>query len=274
MTLPEEFNEWEHLQHTIRKVHNLAVKEFYSEQPDNDIGTSRAAAKHACLIKDEDTANMVMIRFWLFWVICRKMRDNFPPFFSAPVTEVDSEIRYKPQITCYFLEEPQDVEPGYRPVEGQLSVRIINETSNSITKNDLQILANKINVAFGQTNGYIWKKGKILYTYVDKPKGHRFKVFAKNQGDATEIVNKMLSIVGDTYKPGLLKINESSEPAIAYPTIPPNQTILGKVHKEPRKRPVADVRFQYASLKIWGLPEPVILVDKTGYFSTAILSAY
>ena len=83
-----------------------------------------------------------------------------------------------------------------------------------------------------------------------------------------------MSIVEGTYKPGLLKVNESSEPAITYPTIPPNQTILGKVHKEPRKRPIADVRFQYASIKLWGLPEPVILVDKTGYFSTAIIPAY
>jgi len=274
MPLPEEFSEWEHLQHTLKKVHNSAVKEFYSEQPDNDIGTSRAAAKHACLIKDEDTANMVMIRFWMFWVICRKMRDNFPPFFSAPVAQVDSEIRYKPQITCYFLEDWNDVEQGYSPIDGQLSVRLIKETSNTISQSELNSLANKVNLAFGQQNGFVWKKGKILYSYVDKAKGHRFKALVRKELDATEIFKKQLSLVGDPYEPARLKLNQSPNAELTYPIVPPNHTILGQTYKEPRKRPVAEVKFQYASIKLWGLPNPIILVDKTGYFPTAIIPAY
>ncbi len=42
MPLPEDFNEWEHLQHTLQRVHNEAVRDFYRSQPDNDIGTNRS----------------------------------------------------------------------------------------------------------------------------------------------------------------------------------------------------------------------------------------
>ena len=274
MTLPEDFNEWEHLQHTIRRVHNEAVKEFYYNQPDNSIATNRASAKHACLMKDSDTTAMTTLRMWLFWVVCRKMRDNFEPYYGIPISSFDSVVKYKPQITCYFLEDPEDVDPDYRPVEGQLSIRAIHEDSNTISQSDLTSYANKVNTAFGQNSGFVWKKGKTLYSYCDKTKGHRFKILAKTDSNAVEIIQKLLSITNESFDPELLNINEATNPSQAYPTNPGTQTILGKQHKKPRKRPVADVRFQYASIKVHGLPKPIVLVDKTGYWSEAILPAY
>ena len=202
------------------------------------------------------------------------MRDVTEPYYGIPISTFDSIVQYKPQITCYFLEDPEDVDPDYRPVEGQLSIRVIAESTSSISQTDLSVLANKVNVAFGQNNGFVWKKGKNLYSYCDKPKGYQFKILAKTQTNAVEIVQKLLSITSESYNPELLKINEAVNPAIAYPTNPGTQTILGKIHKKPRKRPIADVRFQYASIKIHGLPKPIVLVDKTGYWSEAIISAY
>lgn len=274
MPLPEDFNEWEHLQNTVRKVHNDAVRDFYRNQPDNDISTTRASAKHACLMKDNDTASMTMLRYWLFWVVCRKMRDNFEPYYGISIESFDAEVKYKPRITCYFSEDPQDVEPGYRRVDGELSVRLMSETATSLTNTDLQTYANRINTAFGQQNGYVWQKGKELYSYKDKMNGHRFRVLTRNQSDAIEIVQKLLSLVSDPYDSSLLVKSEAADPVSAFPTIPPNQTILNKTYREPRKRPIADVRFLYASLKIWGIGKPKILVDKTGYWNDAIISAY
>lgn len=274
MALPDDFNEWEHLQHTIRKVHNDAVRDFYHTQPDNDIGTNRAAAKHACLMKDNDTVPMTTLRMWLFWVVCRKMRDNFEPYYGIPISHFDSEVKYKPQITCYFQEDIQDVDPEYRPVEGQLSIRVTNKDSNTITQTDLTNYANQINSAFGSSNGFVWKKGKTLYSYCDKERGHRFKIFGKTESHAQEIIQKLLSITNEIYDPELLNINAAQNPAQAYPTNPGKHTILGKSHNKPRKRPIADVRFQYASMKIHGLPKPIVLVDKTGYWSEAIIPAY
>ena len=274
MPIPEEFNEWEHLQHVIRRAHNSTVRDFFSSQADNDIDTPKGAAKHACLMKDDDTSNMTIIRLWLFWVICRKMRDNFEPYYGVPIASFDAEVKYRPQITCFFLEDVNDVEPGYRPVEGQLSIRLMNETSSTLTDNNLQQLANRINTEFGQGNGFVWRKGKNLYTYVDKANGHRFKILARSQNDAIEIINKLLDIVQNTYNSSYLRINEASDSASAFPTNPSNQTILGKTYKEPRKRPLAEVRFMYASIKIHGLPKPIILVDKSGYWNEAIIRAW
>ena len=172
------------------------------------------------------------------------------------------------------MEDPEDVDPDYRPVEGQLSIRVTKETTSSISPTDLDTLANKINIAFGQNNGFVWKKGKTLYSYQDKLAGHQFKVFAKTDTHAIEIIQKLLSIVNQSFDPELLNINDAANPSQAFPTNPGTQKILGKTHKKPRKRPIADVRFQYASIKIHGLPKPIILVDKTGYWSEAILPAY
>ncbi len=274
MPLPEEFNEWEHLQHVIRRAHNSTVRDFFHSQADNDIDTPKGAAKQACLMKDDDTANMTIIRLWLFWVICRKMRDNFEPYYGVPIASFDAEVKYRPQITCFFLEDVNDVQPDYRPVEGQLSIRLMDETSSTLTDNNLQQYATRINNEFGRGNGFVWRKGKNLYTYVDKARGHRFKILTRNEADALEIVRKLLDIAQDPYDDSFLRFNGATNSSAAFPNVPANQTILGKTYKEPRKRPLAEVRFMYASIKIHGLPKPIILVDKSGYWSEAIIRAW
>lgn len=273
MPLPNDFSEWIHLRHSIKKVHNDAVRKFYSNQPDDDISTPRASAKHACLMKDEDTSTMTVLRFWLFWVVCRKMRDNFEPYPYSPIVHDAIEVKYKPQITCFFLQDVQDIEVGRSPVEGQLSIRVMEETSDTLTKVDLEYLANKINFVFGQGNGYVWKKGKQLYSYRDLPNGHRFRVLARNQSDATEIIQKLLSIDNKNFNPEILTRTEDINPDSSFSDAPSTVTILGKTYGKPRRRPVANVRFIYASIKVWGLPKPIVLVDKTGYWSKAIISS-
>ena len=274
MPLPENFNEWEHLQHTVRRAHNTAVRDFFHSQADNNITTAKGAVKHACLMKDSDTTAMTTLRMWLFWVMCRKMRDNFEPYLGVRTFPEEHEVKYKPQVTCFFLEDIEDVEPGYRPIEGQLSMRLIDETSKTLTNSNLETLANRINSQFGQGNGFVWQKGKKLYTYVDKPLGHRHKVLAKNKTDAVEIIKKLLNITQDSYKAKLLRLNEAEDEGAAFPNNPGTQTILGKTVKEPRIRPVVKVRFMYAQIKISGLPKPIILVDKSGYWSEAIIRAW
>ena len=150
----------------------------------------------------------------------------------------------------------------------------MGETTSSITQADLTNLANKVNAAFGQNKGYVWIKGRNLFSYVDKNNGHQFKVLATNQSDAVAIVQKLLSITSESYNPEFLKMSEAINPSSAYPTNPGNQVILGKTHRKPRKRPVANVRFVYASLKIHGLPKPIVLVDKSGFWSEAIIPAF
>ncbi len=274
MPLPEDFNEWEHLQNTIRYAHNKAVRDFFSGQADNDIESIKGSAKHACLMKDNDTTAMTTLRMWLFWVVCRKMRDNFEPYLGIRIPAEEYEVKYKPQVTCFFLEDQQDVEYGYRPIQGKLSVRLIDETSETLTKANLEALAKRVNAQFGQGNGFVWQKGKNLYTYVDKLLGHRHKVLAKNKSDAVTIIQKLLALTQDPFKSKLVRLNAAEDPNAAFPSNPGTQTILGKSYKEARIRPVVKVRFAYAQIKIHGLPKPIILVDKSGYWIDAIIKSW
>ncbi len=274
MPLPEDFNEWEHLQNTIRYAHNKAVRDFFSSQADNDIDSIKGSAKHACLMKDNDTTAMTTLRMWLFWVVCRKMRDNFEPYLGYRIAEEELDVKGKPLITCFFLQDQEDVEFGFRPVEGRLSVRLIDENSKTITKAKLETLANRVNAQFGAANGHVWQKGKDIYSYVDKGLGHRHKVLAKNKSDAVTIIRKLLAITQDSYNSKLLRLNAAEDPNTAFPSNPGTQVILGKTHKQARIRPVAKVRFAYAQIKIHGLPKPIILVDKSGYWAEAIIRAW
>ena len=160
MALPENFNEWEHLQNTVKRAHNNTVRDFFRSQLDDDINTPKSSLKHACLMKDNDTASMTTLRMWLFWVMCRKMRDNFEPYMGYRPFNDEVSVRHKPQITCFFLEDVEDVDPEYRPGEGQLSVRLMDKTSKTLNQTNLKTLANKINTEFGQGDGFVWQKGK------------------------------------------------------------------------------------------------------------------
>ncbi|MFM6722922.1 MAG: hypothetical protein ACKPJF_00415 [Dolichospermum sp.] len=68
MPLPQGFNEWEHLQDQIRFHHNKLVDSYFKNQGNEDISTPKASLKHACKIKDSDSAAMTQIRLWLFEV--------------------------------------------------------------------------------------------------------------------------------------------------------------------------------------------------------------
>src|ERR687885_596971 len=105
MPLPEGFSEWEHLQSVIRQVHNKDVQQWFKNQPDDDISTPRASLKHACLLKDDDTVDMTILRMWLFEFQCLHTQSLQRPVYGMPVQEFQSDRKFKPQIKLYFFED-------------------------------------------------------------------------------------------------------------------------------------------------------------------------
>ena len=70
MPLPDNFSPWEHLQNVLRQVHNRIVKEEFSDiTDDDDIVTPRGSLKKACLLDDNDSAEMTV--FKVLAVLCR-----------------------------------------------------------------------------------------------------------------------------------------------------------------------------------------------------------
>ena len=147
----------------------------------------------------------------------------------------------------------------------------MNETSESITKTELIAIANRIKLEFGTNNGFVWKKGKDLASYTDKAKGYQFQLLVRNKTDAKNIISRVLDTNNDSPNWDKLSYKEADNPTGAYPTVPSNISILNQIVKEPRIRPIADVRFQYAYCNIWGKKQPVTLFDRSFKYFDALV---
>ncbi len=264
---------WRNLRDFLRRYYNKEVNEWFRDEPDPvpDNSTSRKQAKRACLIMPKDSQNIALLKTLNFRYVVQRVH-LVPDVFGVPVGKLDSQRKYRPQIWLEFLEDELDIEGGYARVEGRISYRLMNEDSESITRTELTTIANRIKSQFGLNNGYIWKKGKDYASYTNKEKGYQFQLLVRNKTDAKELITKLLATNNDSPNWKYLSYKEADNPNEAYPTIPPNQIILGKPMREPRRRPIADVRFQYAYCSIWGNPNPLILYDRSFRYNNTLVS--
>lgn len=270
MPLPNNFSEWEHLQDQVTRIHNRQVREYFSDiVEDNDISTSRASLRHACLMKDEDTSVMTMLRLWLFEVTAGHAKSLQPDIYGLPVTTFQERYTFAPQVHLYFLESPRDVEKGYAAVQGEISFRLTESQYENITPAEAKTLANRIKAAMA-TPPFIWKKGRIKVTYTDITRGYDFRLLVTSETEGRRVIEQVLDIRSHTPDWEYLTVNESRR---NFPIVPPNKTIYGKSRRMPRQRPRADVRFRYASLHIHGLSNPITLVSMGGLKRNALETA-
>jgi len=276
MTTPSNFNEFEHWQSTILRVHNRIVRDEFSDitGDDLDLAVPRSSFRWACLLKDNDTADLMIQRFLLFYFTLRKAQDLQQPFYGIPLDDLQASRKFKPQVTLYFKEDDDDVEENLRPMWGEISFRLMNESSTTITKTELNTLANKIKTVFGAANGYIWKKGRKLFSYTEKEKGYQLQLLCRDEATAKELINKVLNLQSHTPDWKFLKSNIADDENESFPYNPGNHTILGKSRKKPRQRPMVDVRFQYATVTIWGLNKPIALYDRSFTFLDALVDEF
>lgn len=271
MPLPENFNDWEHFSDVLRQVYNREVRKEFSDADDDDISTPRNSLKQACLIKDNDNEAMISARMNFYYYTLRKAQDLQQPVYSIPIEDYDSVRKYRPQVLLFFKEDYADLEDGYQPITGRISFRLMDETSTSLTKAELTTIATRIKTQFGNNSqGYIWRRGKDMAVYTDKPNGYDFKLLVRNINDAKELVEKVLDIDNKIPDWQYLTYKENGEPSQAFPTLPPLQNILGTQIRMPRRRPIASVRFQYSVCQIHGRGKPVPLYDRILRFRNAL----
>lgn len=268
------FSEWEHLQDLITIQHNRLVNNYFKDVTDINFYnlTGRASLKYACWMKDNDTSTMVMLRFWLFYVVTGHLKSVTEPYWGIPIEEHAASRRYRPQIVLHFKEDANDVEPGFQPVRGRISFRLMSETSETITKTELINLGKDVKRIFGAANGYIWKKGKDMATYQNKLSGFDFQLLVRNKIEAKELISKTLQIVNRTPDWQYFEYKENEEPTEAFPTLPQKQTILGKQYYEPRRRPIAECRFQCAECRLWGIKKPFVIYDRSYTHPNALVT--
>ena len=97
---------------------------------------------------------------------------------------------------------------------------------------------------------------------------------AYDKPEAKALVNKVLDIQNHAYQGRKFRSATNDSPTEAYPTIPPNHNVLGEVIREPRIRPVATVRFQYAIANVWGKPDPIPLYDRSFTYLNALVNEF
>lgn len=273
MPLPENFNPYEHLQDTIKRWYNREVQQHFSDVWDDgdNLTIPRSSLKVACRHEDRDTMEMTLMRIFLFEIAAKHAASLQPAIYGMPVESFESEVVYKPQVKLFFSEPWEDVVDGFHEVEGEITFRLMNETSQTMTMAKAQTLATRIHQVFA-TPPFIWKKGVEKLVYKDRDKGYNFSILARTEADGKSLIERVLDIQNDIPDWNNLNVVTPQNATARFPYNPGTQTIMGKPVRKRRARPRVDVRFRYASLYIHGLPNPLTLVDTTGYRRDPLVS--
>jgi hypothetical protein len=276
MSEPDNFSPTEQFQDVSKKVWNKLIREYFRDVPTNeaslDLTTPRQALLKACLHKEDDALTLTIGRTLLFLHGTTWLRNQYPVVAGTLLDEIDGGVAYRPRVTLYFVEDADDVEAGYSPVEMECSFRLPNETSTTVSKVELTSLANKIKTKFGAGSGYVFKKGRMMIVYRDRAKGYDFRLRAKTLIDGKEFIKDVLSLNNHTYDDTLLRYSQTDNETEAYPYNPGFQTILGKRKNKPRRRPITDVRFRHAYCTVAGIGRPVYLYSKYSYIPDVLVN--
>ncbi|MEM5809156.1 MAG: hypothetical protein QXH92_04555 [Candidatus Aenigmatarchaeota archaeon] len=271
----EGFNEMEFLQSLWIKIHNRDVRECFKDEEEGDIAdliNVRPAVKYACLLKDNDSLPVMIFKTLFFYLILRKAQDLQLPVIGMPINQYEETTKYRPIISLYFKQPTIETQPGRTPIGAQISIRLVNETSTSITKAELVKIARKIKQEFlPGDNPYEWTKGRKLVSYRDQEHGLRLRLYVQRETEAKEIIRKVCSIIDAPFEESLMTISTSANPSEAFSSVPKTIRILGENFLEPRKRPIGTVRFAYALCKIWGRNKPVVLCQSFSYFRHCLI---
>lgn len=263
----------EHLQSTLRKYYNREVREWFDDVDldDLDINIARQSMALACRHQDEDSFIITISRQLFF----ESVRNRYAiAQQGVGETTFNQKVRRKthPKLTLYFLEDLSDVANGYKPVDGEISVRLMDYDPSTITENIARTHATRIRSAFAAGAGFVWKKGKLMCSYADWDKGYQLQLLCRTEAEGRRVVEQVLDIQNDSPDWSRLNITENGEPSQAYPTIPDLDRAYGENRRQPRRRPIADVRFQTAFLHVIGVPAPIILVDRSGRYPKVLVS--
>ena len=258
MTLPDEFNPWEHLQSTLIQSYNRHVAEEFNDLDDDDnLTVPRSSLRVACRVRDDDSAPMVLTRMLFFYMTVGKAASMQAPLYGMPIQDYASDVKYKPQVTLYFKQDEGSVPSDRQPVRCIVSFRLVGSRWEVITEAELTSLANDIKRIFATGSRYRWSKGELLYTYRHHEHGLNLKIYALNKSTAVNLIQAVYDLIPYSYDSDFLVEHRSER---TYPNTPGTVTILGKARRTPVKRPTVFVRFVRATCDIWGLPVPVTLV--------------
>lgn len=260
---------WENLRSFLRKTYNKEVNEWFRDEPEDvpDNTTSRKQSKRACLILPKETQTLALLKTFTFRYVVQQVHLR-PDIFGTPVEPYHEDVTFRPHVHLYFRQDASAVTNDRRAMEGELSFRLVNETSETMTELKARKIALDIKRELATGNGYIWKKGKFTVSCIDPANGLRLKIYALNETEGIDLVKKIYDIIEKPYNDEKVRIVEPKKNSETNPL--GTDRVYGKLRKKKRWRPVGNVRFQYAVLTVHGMQHRIVLVDRSKTFLQAL----
>lgn len=261
---------WINQRSFLRQTYNQEVNDWFEDittsEPDNY--TAREQAKKACLVEPNDSQNMALIKLMTFRYTVQKVHLR-PDVYGIESVPYQENVSFRPQVTLFFTQDASAAIPDRRRMEGQISFRLVNETSASMTKAKAQNLAEIIRSNMTVPSNFIWKKGKYKLIYKDPQYGLNLNIMALNKTEGLKLIHKLIAIVEAEYNPDLLKTSEPEKESQTNPT--EKVLVYEKQRKQRRWRPTGNVRFRYALLSISGMQNRITLVDTTSQYLDSLI---
>ncbi|MEG3955242.1 hypothetical protein [Microcoleus sp. herbarium2] len=167
-------------------------------------------------------------------------------------------LKGQPEIKLYFL--------GEGKASGEISFRIMDRSDDpksplpSIGKADLAKYARLIKDNFALPELFTWQKGKEVVSYRNRWQGFEGWYLSRNQAAGRALIQRMLAVAGHSLDEASLRF--TSAPEAAFPANAPDITVLGEVIGQPSERPVVDVKFYRAEIKLSKLRTPIYLNER------------
>jgi hypothetical protein len=262
MSIPPEFNETEHFQSVVRRYLNKEIREAFQDLGGDDwqpeVGTTRGSMRHALTHKDNDTLQMTMGRMFLYYFTYGGAKALQAPTVIDMTDRLYEDFVYRPEVKLFFYKKVYLGDKKYDQFVGEISYKLINETSATITPTENRRRAERIKNLFATPSRFVWHKGKLKFTYLDIPNGYDLRILASNETEARRIIEQVLDIENKT--PNWDKLSTNT-PERQSTTTTQKRRIYGEERNVPRWRPTAEVPFLRATMKIHGIPTPVPLVE-------------
>jgi len=263
---------FENLRDFLRKTYNPEVTEWFQDVGSAalDNSTARKQAKKACFIEKTDTQNMALLKAMTFRYVVQQVHLR-PDVYGLTSIPYQESVTFRPQVHLFFTQDTGEAPSGRRRMEGQISFRLVNETSSTINQVKANALAKKIEKELATPNNFIWKKGKIKLIYQEPEFGLNLSILALTKAEGIEVIKKVVNIVDSDYKPDLLRVSEPEKESKTNPS--ETKLVYGKKRKVKRWRPKGNVKFRYALLTVDGMQNKIALVDTTLQYHSALIWA-
>jgi len=224
---------------------------------DSASSTNRIALRDSLLIQAKESRTSAMFKVQYFREFVQKTHLK-PEVFIDMKDRPYEDFTFRPEVDMLFYKSVYLGNGKYDKFKVELSYKLVNETSESITPAKNRIRAERIKRLFAEPTRFIWHKGRLRFTYFDIPNGYNLRILATTETEAKRIIEQVLDI--ENKSPNWDRFGTHT-PERQAETTPRTKRIYGENREVPRWRPTENVPFVRATMKIHGIPTPVPLVD-------------